>query len=466
MAQRNVEPPEASQPESKQSVVAVSSGRTAEQHTWRNIRLIIEREYKNRVNRRSFLIVTIILSALVALAAFIPTIQQYFSTRTHTQTQVVIVNSAGGIAGFDAATLGATINTDLNGTTPANTASYAVTFQPSSMLNSLQDQVKNGSLGVLLVLDRAANGGLQLTYYTDASPTGDGNLAPIQALAQHLTFLDTAQRLGLGESQIRSLLAPPNLSVVRTQPARSTEERVAGTVLAVFGSYLSFFAVVGYAVNVAHGVAEEKANRVMEILVNAATPFQLMIGKIVGIGAACLTQMAVVVAVGIGTLLLQTPLQTALFGTAESDFVQYLTRISIPFYLSFLIYFLLEFFMYASVDAGLGALVRRTEEVQSMTMIPTMFLVAGFLSIYAGLGSPDSATVRLFSYIPIFTPVLMLDRLALGTVAWWEIVLTIGLMLATIAVCIWVSARLYRYGVLMYGQRPSLGQLVKIIRTN
>ena len=92
----------------------------------------------------------------------------------------------------------------------------------------------------------------------------------------------------------------------------------------------------------------------MEILVTAATPFQLMAGKIVGIGAACLTQMGCVVVVGIGALLLQTPLQAALFGANTGGFTQYLTGVSIPFYLLFLVYVLLAFFLYATLYAGLA----------------------------------------------------------------------------------------------------------------
>jgi ABC-2 type transport system permease protein len=90
-------------------------------------------------------------------------------------------------------------------------------------------------------------------------------------------------------------------------------------------------------------VAEEKGNRVMELLVNAATPFQLMVGKIAGIGTAGLTQMACLVVVGMGALPLQTPLQAALLGTNEHGFIKYLTGVSIPFYLFFLVYFLLSF---------------------------------------------------------------------------------------------------------------------------
>jgi ABC-2 type transport system permease protein len=210
-------------------------------------------------------------------------------------------------------------------------------------------------------------------------------------------------------------------------------------------------------------VAEEKSSRMMEILVNAATPNQLLAGKIVGIGAACLTQMGSLVVVGIAGLLLQTPLQAALFGASAGGFSQYLTAVSIPFYLLFLIYFLLAFFLYATLFAGLGAMVKRQEEVQSAIMFPVLLLVIGYLLFFLTVSSPDATLTKVLSYIPFWTPMLMLMRLAVGTVAWWEIAVTIALMLVTILACTWFTARLYRYGVLMYGQRPSLSQLVKLI---
>jgi ABC-2 type transport system permease protein len=102
--------------------------------------------------------------------------------------------------------------------------------------------------------------------------------------------------------------------------------------------------------------------------------------------------------------------------------------------------------------------------VQSVAIIPGMLIVGSFGLVYLGAFLPDPTAVRILSYIPIFTPTLMLVRLALGTVAWWEFALTIGLMLVTILVLMVFSARLYRYGILMYGQKPGLGQLVKMVR--
>jgi ABC-2 type transport system permease protein len=468
---RDRETPAQNVPEQGQTSVAVSSGGAATLHTWRNIRLIIGREYKNRVTQRSFVITSIILLVIVFLAAFIPTIVQLITARTTSQTHIVVVNDAGSVAGLNDTALAAYIGTALNGTTGTQTAgnpAFALTFSTAHALPDLQNQVKNGQLDILLVLARAPKQDLRLTYDTSASATNDANLSTIQGLAQLLTFLDTAHRLDLTSSQTQRLSAPPDLTVVYTQQSQSTRpesEIIAGDLLAIAGAILIFMSVSIYGNIVAAGVAEEKGSRIMEILVNAATPFQLLVGKIVGIGAACLTQMGCVVVVGIGALLLQTPLQAALFGASAGGFSQYLTGVSIPFYLLFLVYILLAFFLYATLYAGLAAMVKRQDEVQNATILPTLLVVTGYLLFYVALASPNAALTKVLSYIPFFTPGLMLVRLAVGTVAWWEIVVTVALMLVAILACTWFAARLYRYGVLMYGQRPGLGQLLKLVRT-
>lgn len=458
--------PEQASADQAYSAVAVPSGGAAAQHTLRNIGLIIGREYITRIKARSFIITTSFLLVIVFLAAFIPTLVQYVTARPSGPTQVVVVNEAGSIAGMDDTMLASYINADLNGITPASKAAFAISSQPQTSLDSLQLQVKQGQLDILLVVERLPNQALRFTYDTSASSTSDTNLPQVQTLAQLLTFLDTAHRLGLTPAQTSSLSAPADVTVVYTQGTRPASESIAGYILAIAGAFLIYLLVGQYGGVVAAGVAEEKSSRIMEILVTAATPFQLMAGKIVGIGAACLTQIGSVVMVGIGGLLLQTPLQTVLFGTSAGGFIQYFTGVSIPFYLLLLVYVLLAFFLYVPLFAGLGALVKRQEEVQSATTAPLLLLISGWLLIYLIIGSPNATWVRVLSYIPFFTPWVMLGRLALGTVAWWEFVVTIALMLATTLASVWIAARLYRLGILLYGQRPGLGQLVKLVQMN
>jgi ABC-2 type transport system permease protein len=467
-----LETPEKEVLEQEQRAVAVSSSGAAAQNTLRNIRLIIGREYKYRVTQRSFVITSVILLVIAFLAPFIPTIVQLVQQGTAqpaSQTQVVVVNNAGTVAGLSETALIPYIASQLNGTNPPSSAPYAISGQPQTALDSLRNQVKQGKLDILLVLDRSAQGNLQFLYAANADPNNDPNQSTIQTLALDLTFLDTAHRLGLTSQETQHLAAPPDLTMEYSQPSQSTRpasESAAGYVLAAAGVILIFISIQVYANIVAAGVAEEKSSRMMEILVNAATPNQLLAGKIVGIGAACLTQMGSLVAVGIAALLLQTPLQTALFGAKAGGFSQYLTAGSIPFYLLFLLYFLLGFFLYATLFAGLASLVKRQEEVQSVIMLPLLLLASGYVLFFFTVSTPDATLTKVLSYIPFWTPIFMLMRIAVGTVFWWEIVVTVVLMLVTILACTWFAARLYRFGVLMYGQRPSLGQMVKLVRMN
>ncbi len=470
--------PEKELQEQEQRAVAVSTSGAATQHTWRNIRLIIGREYKNRVRQRSFIISSIVIIALVVIAAFVPTAIQFFTSNSNSQTKIAVVNNAGPIAGLNndalAASIGATLNGTANSSTGTNSGGqntsgpppFAVSVSTTNSLNSLRNQVKNGSLDVLLVLDRPASQDLQFTYYTNTSSANDGNLSTIQTLAQQLNIQDTAHRLGLTPAQTSSLFAPPAFAVVNTgqSSSRPVSEIATGYILAYAGNILIYMTVMLYGMGVAMGVAEEKGSRIMEILVNAATPFQLMVGKIVGIGAAGLTQMACVVAAGIGALLLQNPIETALFGAGKGVFNLNITGASVSFLLLLLLYFLLGFLLFATLFAALGALVKRQDEVQNAVMPLTFLLVFGYVVSFFGVYSPDAAWMKVISYIPFWTPTTMMVRIGVSQVSGWEIALTIGLMLVAIVICAWISARIYRFGVLMYGQRPGLRQLARLVR--
>lgn len=463
---------EKAQTAEEQRAIAVSAGGAAKQHNWRNIRLIIAREYKNRVTQRSFIITSIILMLLVVIAAFIPTIIQAIVSNTNSQTKVVVVNNAGSVGGLSNDALTQAINAMLNGTanTTGQNASkkppFAISVETTSSLTGLQNQVKNGSLNVLLVLERP-NGNLRFTYYTNNNSSfGDSNLSQMQNVAQQLNALDTAHRLGLNPSQTQSLFAQPDFSVVNTGQSqnRPVSEVVTGYILAYAGNILIYVAITLYGIGVAMGVAEEKGSRIMEILVNAATPFQLMVGKIVGIGAAGLTQMAGLVVVGIAALLLQNPIQTALFGSASGLLNVNLTSVSISFLLLLLLYFLLGFLLFATLYAAIGALVRRQDEVQNAVGPLTFLLVFGYVVSFFGVYYPDAGWIKVISYVPFWTPTTMLVRIAVSQVSAWEIVLTVALMLVAIAICAWIATRIYRFGILMYGQRPGLGQLARLVR--
>ncbi len=476
MSEKNGAVLERELPAEQQSAPAISKSGIVHQQTLRNIGLVAGYEFRKRVRQRSFKIVTSIMLVLVILGACVPTVIGFFTSTASSQTTLVVANHAGAIAGMNNDSLSRYIDAKLNGTAPGtqgpNTASkpaYTISVAPAgSSVGNLQQQVKGGAISILLVVDREPNGDLRFTYYTNTGGSGlsgDPHLSGIQALGGQLNVLDRAAGLGLTPAQTASLFAPPVFSVVNTgQSGRSTAEAVTGYILAYVGIILIFMSVYMYGYAVATGVAEEKSSRIMEILVNAATPFQLMVGKVLGIGAAGLAQLAAFVAVGIGALLLQTPLQGVLFGSYAGGLNLDITGATVTMLLLVLLYFLLGFLLYATLFAAVGALVKRQEELQNAVQLPTwLFMVGYFVSVLA-IANPDAAWVKVISYIPFWTPTTMLMRLGIGNVAWWEIGLTVGLMLAAIYLCTVISARIYRYGVLMYGQKPGLRKLVKLVR--
>ena len=475
MLKNSTVPPEAPE-QPQQSTVIARSGSASNQNTLRNIGLIIRREYKNRVMQRSFIISSIVILVLIILGAFVPTVITYFTANSNSQTKIAVVNNAGPIAGLSGDTLTQYLQANLNGTntTTTSSASQSTSGKPPFALtigtdvNALQQQVKNGKLDILFVMDRGGDQNVHFTYYTNADSTTDTNAAQIQTLASQLNILDRASRLGLTPTQTSSLFVQPTFSVVYTgqnQATRSEGTSPAGYFVAVVGVILIFMSVFIYGMTVAIGVAEEKGNRIMEILVNAATPFQLLVGKIVGIGAAGLTQMTCFVLVGIGALLLQAPLLTALLGHPSGGSSVDIASVSITLLLTLLLYFILGFSLYATLFAALGALVKRQDEVQNAVQPLTMLFMIGYIASFISISTPNATWIRVMSFIPFWSPTIMLMRIGAGTVEWWEVPLSIVIMIITIFACALLAARIYRFGILLYGQRPGLRQLLRVAQT-
>jgi ABC-2 type transport system permease protein len=479
MGRNTLETPEAQAPEREVNAVAVSLGRTAHQNTLRNVGLIVALEYKRRLTQRSFIISTIIILILIVLGTCVPTVIEYITATSNAQTKITVVNTSGSIANMNNDQLLNYIDKTLNGTTnPSgnpnasvqNTSGkprFSITMAAASNIATLKNQVKDGSLNILLVLDRAPSQDVRFTYYTSANSISDSNVSQIQALASQLSLLDRSAHLGLTPAQTGKLFAPPQFATVNVgqgQTIRDRGEMAADYILSYVGVILIFMSVYLYGYWVATGVAEEKGSRIMEILVNAATPFQLMAGKILGIGAAGLTQMAAFVAVGIGALLLQTPIKAALLANNTGGLSLDITSSSITLLLLLLMYFILGFLLYASIFAAVGALVKRQEEVQNAVQLPMWLFMIGYFVSFFGIYLPDAGWVKVVSYIPFWTPTTMLMRVGVSGVAWWEIALTVVLMSISILICTAISARIYRFGVLMYGQKPGLGKLIKLVR--
>jgi ABC-2 type transport system permease protein len=177
-----------------------------------------------------------------------------------------------------------------------------------------------------------------------------------------------------------------------------------------------------------------------------------------------LTQMAALVAVGIGALLLQGPLQNMLLGTTTNIGLNInITSVSITLLSLVLLYFFLGFLLYATLFAALGALVKRQDEVQNAVQpLQWLFMIGYLASALGGATSTNTVWIKVMSFIPFWTPAIMPMRIATGDVSWVEVLVSVLLMIVFIFLCAVFSARIYRFAILMYGQRPALRQLLHI----
>lgn len=453
--------------ETEAQVVLASANHAASQNA-RNIPLIIAREYKARVQKRSFVVGTIILVVLVIAAAFVPTIIELISSNS--QSKIAVVNLTNPVNGLDPiAYLDTQLNTTLNsagqsGAASAQKKEFSVQAGRLDDLSALRQQILDGKLDAVLLINRAASGDLKFDYFTSNSLTG-ANSARIQAATTQLNFLDKLGRLGVPQSQLTTLFQPASLtatSVSSGNSDRTPEETGAATVVVTLGVILIFTTILQYGATVAQGAVEEKSNRIMEIMINAATPFQLMIGKIIGIGLAGVTQIAALAVAGIIAFLAQEPLKNALLGNSTGGTHIDITGLSVGLLGLVVLYFILGFLLYGTLYAAVGSLVSRQEDVQTALAPLTFLFMAGYFVSIFSLGATDALWVKILSFVPFFTPTLMLSRAGISEVAWWEVPLSIVIMLVSILVLTWLAGRIYRAGVLMYGQKPNLGRIVKL----
>jgi ABC-2 type transport system permease protein len=316
-----------------------------------------------------------------------------------------------------------------------------ITVQPVTDQNSGEQQVRGGGLDALFV-----GNGQQISVVVKKNI--DNNLR---------NALNVLARQAALDQQITQLHGDP--AKVLTQTARATANvtpleppypyQTQQLVLGIIAGVLIYISLLLNGQIVAQGVVEEKSSRVVELLLAAIRPWQLMAGKVAGIGLVGLIQILIIGIAGIAAGLATKVLTISV--SAAAGTVAWL-----------IVWYLLGFFMYAVVFAGLGALVSRQEDVGGATAPALMFLIIGYVLGVSILPSdPSNHLMEILSIIPMFAPTVMPMRLAMGGVAPWEAVVSVGLVVALIPLLIWLAARIYRNAVLRTGARVKLRQALR-----
>jgi ABC-2 type transport system permease protein len=325
--------------------------------------------------------------------------------------------------------------------------------------------VREGELDALLTIDRSADGegDLVFEFVGSASPTNQTRLL-VTAFATELTIMDRLERAGIDGAEAAAIRAPPEFTATAANPDAATNQDDFGGsfILAYAVVILTFMAILTYGNWVAQSVAEEKSGRVMELLITAATPVQLLSGKVLGTGAAGLTQYVVIIGAVVAGLLANGPIAEALGASGSLPFT--MPDLDIGFLLAFTAFFLLGFLLYSTLYAAAGSMVSRIEDVQQ-AVGPLLFLaMGGYLASFVALNDPDAGWVAVASLVPFFSPYLMPARMLLSSPPPFEIGLAIALLVVVLVASIWIAARIYSAGVLLYGQRVGIRTVFRATR--
>ncbi len=434
-----------------------------------NINLIIGREYWTRVKSKMFLLTTFLAPVAIVV---IYGILGYLMTRGSDQTKNISIIDNAGI----------TDNIELE----RNNLRFTLeTKSLDEAIKSYENGVIDGVIE-LPPLDSSMKK-YDIIYHSDEALALDEMAAIVREFRNGVRDFKV-KAFGIDESRIELIdtdisIAPKN--VVETEKEISSITSTVSSVLGGAVGTLLFFVIMIFGSQVMRGVNEEKINRIVEVLISSVKPFELMLGKVVGIGLVGLTQFviwAILITIisfgamaflGIGSESMaemanndvaQEIMQDEGFKAQIQNVVNELGKINwaliIPLYF---FYFIAGYMLYASLFAAVGAAAGDDiNEAQSLTTVVMLPLMAAFYIGFAAVQAPNSSVSVWASIIPITSPVVMPIRLA-NNPPLWEIALSVVLCIITVAFLIWLASRIYRVGILMYGKKASFKELGKWI---
>jgi ABC-2 type transport system permease protein len=246
------------------------------------------------------------------------------------------------------------------------------------------------------------------------------------------------------------------MKTIRVSPKGEAKESGANLAVSVIIFIFTFLGITGHGSQVMWSVIEEKSTRIMEVLVSSAKPFEMMMGKLIGIGLVGLTQYVIWAIVAIPVLFIS---QSALASGGIT-----LNSIPIGSALYFIIYFSLGYFLLGSMYLIGGALATDSESSNIVTRLITVITLTPLVTLLIVIQNPSGALALTLSFIPFLAAPIMALRIALSSPPLWQVLLSMLLMLVSIGTVIWVAAKVYRVGILLYGKKPTLGEITRWLR--
>ncbi len=427
----------------------------------RNIPLVTAREYLTRVKKRSFIIMTllapILISAFYGGIIWVSTNDQVGAT-----AKTVVINDESGI--------------------------FKNKFSSASNINfkfidgfNRDSLLKNTADGFLTVEEFDLDHALKLSYESKGSLSAKETSAIENVFENEIERLKM-DRIGISKEAIDSLKASVAISELKIddQGNAKSSSILINTIVGMGLSILIYFFIFLYGVQVMRGVIEEKTNRIVELMISSLKPFELMMGKVIGIAAVGLTQLGIwIVLSSILTLVISTVfgidmsqsaevspmMQEADMGAIQGKLGNIIAAfIDLPLlkiFGLFLFYFLGGYLLYGALFAAIGSAVDSETDTQQFMMPVTLPLVFSFIvSFSVVINDPNGVLATWLSIIPISSPIVMMSRMPFDP-PMWQVLLSMAVLIVSILTVIWLAGRIYRTGILMYGKKPSYKELVK-----
>lgn len=442
------------------------------------LKLIIQHEYMTMVGKKSFIIMTLLIPFLILIVGCIPVLLAYINSSADTSvTRIAVIDESGNY-----------------GSAFKDTPNYRFMVMQGDKAVNAREFYKNAgeSIDAVMVIPANVLDDQQATIYSE-NTIDQGTISMLTnclsdtlARAKIASFNDPDLESKIEQSQVSA-----QVKSIKWNEEGDEQEQSAqfASVLGMILSFLTYTFVLSYGAMIMNSVVEEKTNRIVEVIVSSCRPMELMMGKIIGVGLVGLTQFAIwVVLLGIGYLVLGLVAGGAMAvsnpeaitagmnlpggtemasGMVDSTMSEVMTVLASINWLSllgnFVIYFIGGYLLYASLFAGFGSAVDQASDSSQFTMPIILIMI---IALYAGIAcieNPSGPMAVWCSIIPFTSPVVMMVRLPFD-VPWWQLLLSIVLLYATAFACIWISARIYRTGILLYGKKRTFKEVLKWVK--
>jgi ABC-2 type transport system permease protein len=417
---------------------------------------VIKREYLQIVRTKGFIIGTVLGPVLMSLMLVVPIVMSLVSVDQ--QETIGVMDASGEIfSEFEQRLSGYTLG---DGSQRYILEEYPVRDDADSLREELNRKVLNKQLTAYIVLPEDVLSGGESDFVSEH--VSDFNrTSHLHSALNRVVVEKRLKNEELDPQLIGRLMSPVPLTTNKVT-ARGVEEDTGGTfIVSYFLVLILYMTLIFYGQAIMRGVIEEKSSRVVEIVLSSLKPFQLMAGKIVGIALVGFTQYAIWSLFGV---LLATKGRALAAGAFPQMEAFKIPTIPVYVFVYFVIFFVLGYFLYSTLFAAIGSMVNTEKEAQQLMMPVIMLLVVPLLLIMFVMRSPNSSLSVTLSLIPFFTPMLMLLRICILLPPFVQILGSICLLILTTLFMIWLSAKIYRVGILMYGKPPKPTEIIRWLR--